>query len=305
MSDPDVIPASPDLAAVEAAIRSAVDRRRPDELDLIGNGEFSIAVHWRCDGTHWVMKRVPPFRSRAAADGYIALTRDYIATLRARGVRCVATDLAALTRPDGRTVVYHVQPLLDVEQLADQVLARDEPDPEHPLAVAVVDTVVAALRGPDGSGVNGVGLDAQFANWYHHDGEPWQLDFSTPLLLDPAGRIRFEAWGFLQEYPLPLRPLVYREVTALAPRYLDTGYVLTDVLVGLIRQDLDAWCEPVVRIARHRHGIEISPAEAAEHYREEAQLFPRLLKLKRLQRAWIQRTGRRYDSLLPTASSFG
>ncbi len=302
MSDPDVILASPDLAAVEAAIRSAVDRRRPDELDLIGNGEFSIAVHWRRDGTDWVVKRVPPFRSRAAADGYIALTRDYMAALQARGVRCVATDIEAITRPDGRTVVYHVQPLLDTEHLADRVLARDEPDPEHPLAVAVVDTVVAALSG---AAESGLGLDAQVANWYRHDGAPWQLDFSTPLLLDPAGRIRFEPWGFLQEYPLPLRPIVYRELTALAPRYLDAGYVLTDILVGLIRQELGAWCDPVVRIARDRHGIEIAPAEAAEHHREEAQLFPRLLRLKRLQRAWIQRTGRRYDSLLPAASTFG
>lgn len=302
MGNPDVILAPPDLDAVEAAIRSAVDRRRPDELHLIGNGEFSIAVRWHRGGEDWVVKRVPPFRSGAAADGYMTLTREYLVALRARGVRCVATDLQALARPDGRTVVYHVQPLLDVENLADRVLARAEPDPEHPLAVAVVDTVVAALHGGHESGV---ALDAQFANWYRHDGEPWQLDFSTPLLLDQAGRIRFDPWGFLQEYPLPLRPIVYRELTRLAPRYLDTGYVLTDLLVGLLRQDLGPWCEAVVRIARDRHGIEVSPAVAAVNYREEAQLFPRLLRLKRLQRAWIQRTGRRYDSLLPATSTFG
>jgi len=42
--------------------------------------------------------------------------------------------------------------------------------------------------------------------------------------------------GWLSTPSSPLRPIVYRELPRLAPRYLDTGYVLTDLLVGLVRQ---------------------------------------------------------------------
>ena len=301
MSRPDVTLTSPDLDAVETAIRSAVDDRRPDRLDLIGNGEFSIAVRWQADGTNWVVKRVPPFRSRATADAYIDLTREYIDALRSHGVRCVTTDLLTLDRPDGRSVVYHVQPLLDVDQLADHRLKAAGPDDHDPTAEAVVDAVIDAIVRVVG---DGVAFDAQFANWYWYEGEVWQLDFSTPLLLDDAGKIRFDPWGFLQEYPMVVRPLVYRELMKLAPHYLDTVYVLTDLMAQLHRQDMSPWCDVVARIAADRHGIEVSPALAAERCREEAEFFPRLLRLKRFQRAWRQRTGRRYDSLLPAASTY-
>ena len=49
----------------------------------------------------------------------------------------------------------------------------------------------------------------------------------------------------------------------------------------------------------------IDPAEAKARFDEDAKFFPTLLKVKRFQRAWVQRTRRRYDTLLPATTSFG
>lgn len=280
-------------------MRRAIDERRPESLTLIGNGEFSLAVRWDEGDTSWVVKRVPPFADRGPADDYVATTRAYMDVLAARGVRLVTTHLVALDRADRSAVVYHVQPLLDLPTLADQIMRVTQPSPDHPLVRAVVDHVVQVLEPGD------IGFDAQFANWCWFEGAPWQLDFSTPLVFDERSRVRFDISGFAREYPPPVRPLVVRELLKLAPKYRDTRYVLTDLLAGLHRQGLEAWSPAVVEYVRSAHGIAVSDAEAAAICAEESAFFPKLLRLKRLQRGWRQRTGRRYDTLLPSVSSYG
>lgn len=298
MNRPDSRPPAPDLVAAESLIRRAIDERRPDLLKVIGNGELSIALRWTDGGHDSVIKRVPPFPTRGLADDYCALVREHLDDLAKHNVRCVTTDLSTLDRQDGSAVVYHCQPLLSMDDLADHVLRRSEPTPDHPLVVAVVDTIVRVVGA-------GVPLDSQFANWCWFEDEPWQLDFSTPLMLDANGDIRFDTTGFQREYPAPVRRLVYRELMKLAPRFNDVGFVLTDVVVQLYREGLTAWIDPFVEAVRARHGIDVSAAEAKKRFDEDAKFFPTLLRLKRVERAWMQRTRRRYDTLLPATTSFG
>ena len=297
-SRPDRPPEAFDVQAVERTIRLAIDDRRPDGLDLVGQGEFSLALRWADDAGERVVKRVPPFRSRAAAADYGDLVAEYIRALEDRGVRCVETTTVVHDRRDGTAVVYLSQPLLDADRLVSRLL-RDrevEADPEHPVVAGVLDTIIEATGPP-------IGLDPQFANWYWYDEQPWHLDFSTPLLLTPDGSIRFEPWGFMQEYPRALRLYVKRELLRLAPEYTRTDYVVRDLLANLFRERLDAWA-PAVAEAAQRRAIEVDVDEARATFEAEAKFFPFLQRLKRLQRGWIQRTGRRYDTLLPTTSNY-
>ena len=298
MSRPDAAVAVPDVAAIESVIRRAIDERRPDLIPAIGNGEFSIAMRWDAGDGASVVKRVPPFRSRSAANQYVDLVREHLDDLRGRGVRCVTTDLHILDRSDGSAVVYHAQPLLNSDQLADRILANSAPTDEHPVLTTVVDIIVRVVGA-------GTPLDSQFANWYWFENEAWQLDFSTPLMLNEKGRIRFDATGFQREYPALTRRLVYRELMKIAPRYSDTKFVLTDNMVQLYRQGLDFWDTALADAAQRRHGLEISRVEARKRFDEDAKFYPTLLRLKRLQRGWIQATHRRYDTLLPAVTSFG
>lgn len=295
---PDIEPPAPDVEAIEAVMRRAIDERRPELLHIIGNGELTIAIRWGDGESACVIKRVPPFPHRSAADEYCGLVRQSIADMTSRGVSCVATALHTLDRSDGSAVVYHCQPLLTPDLLADHILQRTQPDAELPLVTAVVDHVVRVVG-------DGVPMDSQFANWYWFEQHPWQLDLSTPLMMTPTGDICFDTTGFVREYPAVVRRVVYKELMKMAPGFADVEWVLTDLMVQLYRSGLDRWCDPVVTAARGRHGIELSMALAKERFEADAKFFPTLLRLKRFQRGWVQRTGRRYDTLLPAITSFG
>jgi hypothetical protein len=295
---PDMAMPEPDVQAIEAVMRRAIDERRPDLLHIIGNGELTIAIRWDQGDSPCVIKRVPPFPTRAAADEYCGFVRQSIDDMTSRGVSCVATGMHTLDRADGSAVVYHCQPLLASEMLGDQILQRTQPDAELPLLTAVVDHVVRVVG-------DGIPMDSQFANWYWFEDRPWQLDLSTPLMLKPSGDICFDTTGFVREYPTLVRRIVYKELMKVAPGFADVEWVLTDLMVQLYRNGLDAWCAPVAAAAHTRHGIELSPARAKERFDADAKFFPNLLRLKRLQRSWMQRTRRRYDTLLPVTTSFG
>ncbi|MBI4934003.1 MAG: hypothetical protein HY828_09000 [Actinobacteria bacterium] len=295
---PDVEPPAPDVTAIEAVMRRAIDERRPDLLRIIGNGELTIAIRWDDGESACVIKRVPPFPERRTADEYCGLVRQSIADMTSRGVACVATGLHTLDRADGSAVVYHCQPLLTPDRLADHLLRRTQPDAELPLVTAVVDHVVRVVG-------DGIPMDSQFANWYWFEERPWQLDLSTPLMMTPGGDICFDTTGFVREYPAFVRRIVYKELMKMAPGFADVEWVLTDLMVQLHRSGLDAWCASVATAARARHGIELSEVLAKERFEADAKFFPTLLRLKRLQRGWVQRTGRRYDTLLPATTSFG
>jgi hypothetical protein len=297
LTRPDVHPIAPDLVAVEDVMRRAIDERRPDLLSIVGKGELSIAIRWGAGDATCVVKRVPPFPTRHSADAYCDLVREHLADLARLDVRAVTTDLYTLDRSDGSAVVYHCQPLLDADQLADHVLERTPPEPQHPLMVAVLDAIVLG-------NANRVPIDGQFANWYWFEGEPWQLDFSTPLMLDERGNVRFDVTGFLREYPAPVRRTVYKELMKIAAGFGDPVWALEDVLVQLHREHMTQWCVPFAQAARDRHGFEISSEVAEQRCKADTKFFPTLLRLKRFQRAWMQRTGRRYDTLLPATTSY-
>jgi hypothetical protein len=298
LTRPDLDVATPELGEVERAIREAIDRRRPCSLPTVGSGEFTLAVHWRHDGGECVVKRVPPFSSRARAEEYTAIVFDYIARLEASGVRCVRTAQHIVDRHDGSAVVYEIQPRLDASALADEILRAADVRRGHPVVGAIVDRIVAAVG-------QGVPIDGQAANWYWFEGEPWQLDLSTPPLVDETGEIPYEAMAFLRQFPKIVRGYVYKEFRRLAPKFGDVAYVITDVMTQLNRQELPQWCGAVADYAREAHGIEVFLAEATRLAAEEATFYPMLHRMKRAQRWWVQHTGRRYDTLLPPASSYG
>lgn len=294
---PDVLDGAPDVAEIEAVVRRAIDGGQPELLELVGFGEFSLALRWCSDGVDYVVKRVPPFPDAQSAADYCKVTRDYIAAIEASGIACVATTLLQLDRRDGSSVVYHCQPLLDANLIVSNVLRRTEPR-DHP----AVEAVVAAT----GDIVNEhMALDAQCSNWYWQDDRVWYLDLSTPLLLDDSKMVRFEIEGFAREYPMLFRPIVKRELLQLVPRFTDISHVLHDLVANLHREELAHWGEIFAGAGRRHYDIDVSLERAEEMYRADERLFPWLQWLRRAQRFWIQRTGRRYDSMLPAMSSFG
>lgn len=294
---PDIPIREPDLAAIEAAVRRAIDERHSDDLVLLGNGEFSLALRWGDGDEAIVVKRVPPFDDRTLADRYIRAVDVYIADLERHGVHCVSTRQLTHQRANGSVVVYHCQPLLDPARLADRVLAAADPSPDHPVVQAVLDAIITVVEG-------GGTIDAQVANWYWFEDRLWQLDFSTPIALDERGKLPYPASAFLREYPLVVRPLVLREMVKLIPPYSQVPHNVVDIMAHLMRVGLEHWCPSVSEAAAAR-GYTAGVDEARAAYAEQLKFYPPLLKLKRAQRRWMELTRRTYDVMLPSVTSYG
>jgi hypothetical protein len=287
-----------DLRALEDEVAAALATRDPDRLPLLGHGEISLVLGWPPDDPAVACKRLPPFRDAAAFERYATVVRRYIDELRAAGVRVVDTDLHHLVRPDGRIVGFHVQPALPAHSLGTEVLRHGDASHGHPILAAVTDTVVRVTHPR-------LGVDAQLSNWAWLDGEPWQLDLTTPFLLDEHHRPEFDLTPFLAVLPAPVRPLVHREMVTLIRRWTTARGALLDMTANLLKEGLDLWVDPALAEVNARVAPPISRDEAARVYDGDRRLWPLLSRLERANR-WWQRTVRRrpFEFLVPERTTY-
>ena len=287
-----------ELQALEDEVSAALATRNADRLPLLGHGEISLVLGWPPGDPRVACKRLPPFRDVAAFERYAGVVRRYIDELRAGGVRVVETDLHHLVRPDGRVVGFHVQPALPPEALGTDVLRQVDASHGHPVLGAVADAV-AGVTHPR------LGVDAQLSNWAWLDGEPWQLDLTTPFLLDEQSRPLFDLTPFLAALPAPVRPLVHREMVRLIRRWTTARGALLDMTASLLKERLDRWVDPVLTEVNARVTPPISPDEATRVYHSDRRLWPLLFRLERANRWWQTNVRRRpFEFLVPERTTY-
>ena len=76
------------------------------------------------------------------------------------------------------------------------------------------------------------------------------------------------------------------------------------MISNLYKEGLHQWVDPAIRAARNVAGVSVDKATAIKMYEDDKKLMPVALKLKKVQRAWLVRTGRTYDSLLPDRTTY-
>lgn len=288
-----------DLHEVEAAVRAAIDRGSNDALRQLGHGDISLVLAWPTETPHAALKRVPPFRNVAAARQYVTVCDEFFDRLTAAGVPILPTTLHVHERADGRTVVYHQQPIADAAQIGSNVLRDAEPADRHPLLDAIVDAT-AKVCSPT------LGFDVQVANWLWDGTTATQIDFTSPFALTADRKeLTYDSHAFLQEYPVLLRPYLKRELTSLVHRYTTPEGALGDLVGNLFKDGLDHWVDPAIATANERLGLSMDRATARKMYDDDRKLMPFVFKLKKAQRWWLSHTGRHYESLLPAQTTYG
>lgn len=289
---------TPDLEALEADVSAALATGDVRALRLVGHGEISLVLGWPRDDPVVACKRLPPFADLDAFERYRGVVLRYVGELRARGVRVVDTEVLHVVRKDGRVAGFHVQPFLPPDALALEILRVTPPSGGHELLEAVVDTVARATT-------DRLGLDAQLSNWVWLDGEPWQLDLTTPFLLDERRRPVFDLAPFLASLPAVVRPVVGREMTKLILRWTTARGSLLDLAANLLKEDLTGWLEPALGVINARVDTPVTRAEAERVHAQDRRLWPVLLRLQRMNRWWQQRVRhRRYEFLLPERTTY-
>jgi hypothetical protein len=150
-----------------------------------------------------------------------------------------------------------------------------------------------------------VGLDAQLSNWMWLDGEPWQLDLTTPFLLDERRRPAFELAPFLAALPAVVRPVVGRAMTKLILRWTTARGSLLDLAANLVKENLTGWLEPALAIINAHVDPPVTRAEAERVHAQDRRLWPVLFRLQRVNRWWQRRVRHRpYEFLLPERTTY-
>ena len=150
-----------------------------------------------------------------------------------------------------------------------------------------------------------LGIDAQLSNWMWLDGEPWQIDLTTPFLLDDADAPELDLAPFLAPLPAVVRPVVRREMTKLILRWTTARGALLDLAANLLKDGLDPWLDPVLERVNARVDPPITRDEARRVYTEDRRLWPLLFRLEHANRWWQRRVRRRpYEFLLPERTTY-
>ena len=283
------------LRELDELVERALSRGDENRLPTLGFGEISLVLGWPADQPKLACKRLPVFASRAQFDAYSSTLVDYVEALRRGGIRVVETEMEGVARADGSIAGYVVQPLLPAETLAPVVLRNSDPARGHPLVAEVVAKAAAAVAPR-------LGIDAQLANWTWDRGLLTYIDVSTPMLWSEDGIARLDLSLLAKAYPAILRWPLRRFV---APRILD-GYrdlrrVYLDLTGNLLKERLEPWLGAFLEELGPRLAEPLSEATVRAYYRSDARLWETLLRIRRLDRAWHRRTGRRYPFLLPGA----
>jgi hypothetical protein len=288
-----VIPAA-DLAALESQVEAALTRGDAGDLRVLGQGEITLVLGWPAEAPRFAAKRLPLFRSAADLAAYAAVLERYLASLAGSGIEVVPTDLCHVARADGTIAAYCVQPAVSADRLVPRILARERPDPRHPLVRGIFEAAARTVSPR-------VGLDAQIANWVADEEAIRYLDITTPILSREDGTPEIDPGLFLAAFPWAVRGVVRRfSVPSILRRYHRLRSVLSDVCANLVKERLEPWIPAFLEAANAYLDRPLTEAEARADYRSDARRWALMLGLRRLDRLWQRRVRRRtYPFLLP------
>ncbi|MCA9678195.1 MAG: hypothetical protein H6709_13835 [Kofleriaceae bacterium] len=284
-----------DLAALEDAVAHAFATGDDRHLKVLGYGEISSVLAWDTARGPVAVKRLPPFPDAARFDAYAALVHDYLASLAARLIAPVRTELVSRPAPGGGTIAYLVQPILAAASLAPRVMAAGDEAGAVALFTRIADAVVGYVDDRHG-------LDGQLSNWaVDAEGGLRYLDVSTPMLRDAAGAERLDGDVFMASLPWALRPVVRRLLLRdILAKYYDPRGVLLDFLGNLYKERLDRHLPALLEVASARVTPGFDLREVRRYYRGDARSWALLQRLRRMDRAWQRGVRRRpYPFLLP------
>ena len=286
-----------ELGRLEQDVYRQLKAPREAHLQLLGSGQFTIAVAHPRESPRWACKRMPPAR-KEAADRFKATIERYTDRLEAANVRVVPTSMHVVAAATGGYALYLCQPILPAHTLLPNILRERKPS-EHDVALVRMLEAVRRATSPT------LSIDGQAANWAWVDGEPWNFDISTPMLRRPDLSSELDLGLVVQPYPGFLRPLLRRWVgPSLIERMHNPRMNLVDSAAMLIKDKLRNWLPASVAVINRLVEEAVSVAELEKYYANEALLWVFGYRMKQLERRLKWLSGKTYQYLIPAASDW-
>jgi hypothetical protein len=281
-----------DLLQAEAAIVRAFDEQSIDHLRVIGFGELGLAIGWPTEAPEVIVKRQAPGPPSAVASDEKRMIA-YQEALRDGGVSVLPNAFEQVTLADGTVAPYIVQPIVDANDLVENILPNEKPSADHPILMALRDLVVAIVSDTPQLGLS---VDAQITNFFWKDDQLHILDTTPPLIWDGNGGPFYDVGNYLRALPAPLRSTALRITRRVGDDYRTAHGTLYRTVVYLKRIGLEAWVEPAITCFNAALDSPIERAAVEKEYEQAIKDFPRIKLLARMQRAWTRRVRRqRYE----------
>jgi len=292
---PFTVPAQ-ELATLEGRVENALATADDRELDVLGYGEVTLVLRLETARGAFACKRLPVFPDRQRLEAYRRCLDEYLERLAERRLRVADTELWHMTLPTGRVVAYCVQQALPVKRLCSTLLHSEGDAWAADFFARFLDSVDRVVT-PD------TGLDAQASNWMDLDGELTYLDVTTPMMRDTRGRERLDVRLFFTSLPWVLRDAVRLSMSrSIFDKFYQRRGVVLDFLGNLHKERLDRLVPLFLDQAAARLPHPITVEEVAAYYRDDAQMWELIQRLRRADRFWHRRIRRRtYPFLLPPA----
>lgn len=279
-------------------LEAGLDPAHPAGVEVLAYGEVSAAL--LVPGLeHQVAKRMSGFADQDMARTYCELVADYVATLRADGIRVVDTELVLVDRPRRTPVVYLVQPL--VTDLGHERLHSVSDVELTEMITTVLDRVWTLHQRAD---TPEVAIDAQLSNWsFTHPGDPVLLDVGTPFMRRGTNHL-LDVEIVLSAMPPGIRWYYRRGVAA---AYMDDYFVprlvAVDLLGNFIKERATSRLPKGIVATNdwlNTHDLEpILRTEVDEYYTKDAAALELFLRVRRADRAVRRLLRRDYDFILP------
>ena len=273
---------------------------------LVGYGEIS-AIFQIGDDFETAYKRMPLFKSRAAAEDYERMYHDYCGLLQRAGLNLPGSRTFIVEAPNHPVTLYIAQDMLPASRFGHQLI--------HTLGRQDIEHLMERIMGESGKirafneehrpGLE-IAIDGQLSNWVMMEDEletMYYIDTSTPLVRD-NGVHRLDPRLILQAAPRPLRPVFeWLFAEEVMNRYFDPHQNMTDLAGNLFKEQKPELIPEVIRIINRGLPEEAAPltAEAVEkYYRHDKLIWSLFLGIRRLDR-WIltRLLRRRYEFILP------
>ncbi|MFH1852996.1 MAG: DUF6206 family protein [Candidatus Neomarinimicrobiota bacterium] len=275
---------------------------------VLGYGEISTIFQIGNDDRH-AYKRMPLFKTLAAAEEYATNYRHYCDYLGGAGLTLPADDLQLVALPKRPVVLYIVQKQFPSSWFAHRLIHVLDADANKILLTRIAqETIKIRTYNKTQAPALEIALDAQISNWVFENGDPvggtlYYIDTSTPQYqLDGVEQLNPEL--ILQSAPSFLRWIISKLfLKDVMNRYYDQRQIMIDLAANLYKEQLPQLIPLAIEIINSLLGddsTEITAEIVNGYYREDKFIWALFLTARKIDR-WLTTTlfRQRYEFILP------
>ncbi|MFH1850827.1 MAG: DUF6206 family protein [Candidatus Neomarinimicrobiota bacterium] len=275
---------------------------------VLGYGEISTIFQISNDDQR-AYKRMPLFKTVAAAEEYAANYRHYCDYLGGAGLTLPDDNLQIVALPKRPVVLYIVQQQFSSTWFAHRLIHVLDADANKILLTRIAqEAIKIRTYNQTQTPALEIALDAQISNWVFENGDPasgtlYYIDTSTPLYrLDGVEQLNPEL--ILQSAPSFLRWLISKLfLNDVMNRYYDQRQIMIDLAANLYKEQLPQLIPIAIIIINSLRGdesTEITAEIVNGYYREDKFIWALFLAARKIDR-WLTTTllRKRYEFILP------